>query len=119
MLEKAALRRQLRRQRMAISPSKRRLAQAQVVRLLKPLMRRGKNIGLYLASGSELNISAILQDAATHGCHLHTPYIEPNQRRLWFTPYPAPSHHGHHMLNILQYEGDKRRIERLDIVLMH
>ena len=118
MLEKAALRRQLRRQRMAISPSKRRLAQAQVVRLLKPLMRRGKNIGLYLASGSELNISAILQDAATHGCHLHTPYIEPNQRRLWFTPYPAPSHHGHHMLNILQYEGDKRRIERLDIVLM-
>lgn len=33
MLEKAALRRQLRRQRMAISPSKRRLAQAQVVRL--------------------------------------------------------------------------------------
>ena len=118
MQDKAALRSQLRRQRMAITPAQRHRAQTQVVRLLKPLLRQGKNIGMYLASGSELDIAAILQDASKQRCQLYTPYIEPNQRRLWFTPYPAPSHHGHHMLNILQFEGDKRRIERLDIVLM-
>ena len=46
MLEKAALRRQLRRQRMAVTPAERRLAQAQVTRLLKPLLHQSKNIGM-------------------------------------------------------------------------
>ena len=118
MQDKVALRRQLRRQRMAVTPAERRLAQAQVTRLLKPLLRQGKNIGMYLASGSELDIAAILQDALQQRCQLYAPYIEPNQRRLWFTPYPAAQQRGQHVLNILQYEGKKRRIERLDIVLM-
>ena len=118
MQDKAALRRQLRRQRMAITPAQRRLAQAQVTRLLKPLLRQGKNIGMYLASGSELDIAAILQHASQQRCQLYTPYIEPNQRRLWFTPYPPTQQRGQHVLNILQYEGKKRRIERLDIVFM-
>ena len=118
MQDKAALRRHLRRQRIQLSTAQRRHAQAQVCRLLKPLLRRGKNIGMYLASGSELNISAILPDAKRQGCHLYTPYIEPHQRRLWFTPYPAAPQHGQHVLNILQYEGKKRRLEQLDIVLM-
>ena len=73
---------------------------------------------MYLASGSELDIAAILQDALQQRCQLYAPYIEPNQRRLWFTPYPAAQQRGQHVLNILQYEGKKRRIERLDIVLM-
>ncbi|UOO90669.1 5-formyltetrahydrofolate cyclo-ligase [Vitreoscilla massiliensis] len=118
MHDKATLRRHLRRQRLNLTATERRSAQAQVCRLLKPLLRRGKNIGMYLASGSELNISAILPDAMRQGCQLYTPYIEPNQRRLWFTPYPAAPQHGHHVLNILQYEGKKRRLEQLDIVLM-
>ena len=118
MQDKAALRRQLRRQRMAITPAQRRLAQAQVTRLLKPLLRQGKNIGMYLASRSELDIATILQHALQQRCQLYAPYIEPNQRRLWFTPYPATKQRGQHVLNILQYEGKKRRIERLDIVLM-
>ena len=86
MQDKVALRRQLRRQRMAVTPAERRLAQAQVTRLLKPLLRQSKNIGMYLASGSELDIAAILQDALQQRCQLYAPYIEPNQRRLWFSP---------------------------------
>ena len=64
------------------------------------------------------DIAAILQHASQQRCQLYTPYIEPNQRRLWFTPYPATQQRGQHVLNILQYEGKKRRIERLDIVFM-
>lgn len=118
MQDKATLRRHLRRQRLNLKCTDRQIAEAQVRRQLKPWLRRGKKVGFYLASGSELNLANIVQDALKHGCQLYAPYIEKGQRRLWFTPYPATGQRGNSVLNITQYDGDKCRIEDLDIVLM-
>ncbi|AUZ03929.2 MULTISPECIES: 5-formyltetrahydrofolate cyclo-ligase [Vitreoscilla] len=115
---KTEIRRQLRRQRLSLSPAQRQRAQQQIRRFIKPWLKRGKKIGFYLAVGSELNLSGVVQDALKQGCQLYTPYIQKGQRRLWFTPYPASKKHSHRVMNILQYEGQKCRIEHLDIILM-
>lgn len=118
MQTKADIRRHLRRKRLNLTPSQRKQAQQQIQRLIKPWLKRGKKIGFYLAVGSELDLSGLIQDALKQGCQLYTPYIQKGQRRLWFTPYPAPKSHSRRVMNILQYEGKKCRIEHLDIILM-
>ena len=118
MQDKAQLRRSLRLARMRLTRKERQYAEIAVRRALKPWLRRNKKVGIYLAVGSELNIESILQDALKHRCQLYTPYIERGQRRLWFTPYPARNQRGSSVLNIMQYEGKKCRLEQLDIVLM-
>lgn len=115
---KTEIRRHLRHQRINLSQSQRQQAQQQIRRLIKPWLKRGKKVGFYLAVGSELDLSDIVQDALKQGCQLYTPYIQKGQRRLWFTPYPASNKHSRKVMEILQYEGKKCRIEHLDLVLM-
>ncbi len=116
---KIQLRRQLRQARQSLSPSARRRAEQQVSRCLKSCCKRGRRLGIYLAAGSELNLQPLFQAALKRGTRLYAPFIEPRQRRLWFTPYPpktaaiSRSIHG-----IAQFEGRKIRIERLHTVLL-
>lgn len=117
--EKAALRRQLRRARMAIRGQARKKAEAKVVRLLKPWLARGKKIGFYWAVGSELSLAPLVAMAQKRGARLYLPYIESGRQRLWFTPYQQqPFARQKCGLAIPQVEGKKIRTEDLDILLL-
>ena len=119
--DKAALRRRFRRARLMLNPNERRQAEAAVIRRLKPLIRRGHTIGLYWPAGSELDLRPLMAVAQQRGAHIYLPYIETRQRRLWFTRYQPGSKAERWRagrLSIPQFNGAKRRIERLDLVLL-
>ncbi|MBP6115650.1 MAG: 5-formyltetrahydrofolate cyclo-ligase [Neisseriaceae bacterium] len=117
--QKKALRQALRLARKNLSPEARRAAEAAVRRQLLPLLKKGRRIGVYLAVGSELNLSQLIDTAQARGCPLYAPYIDPKSRRLWFTPLRAQaSAERRAPFGIPQYEGKKVRISALDVVLL-
>ncbi len=117
--EKQALRRTLRQARKRLSPCARRAAEAAVRRQLLPLLKKGRRIGVYLAVGSELDLSTLFKTAQERGCQLYAPYIVKGSRRLWFTPLtPRAAAQRHRPFGIPQYEGNKVRLSQLDVVLL-
>ena len=119
--DKAALRRRFRRARLALGRNARQQAEASVIRRLKPLIRRHQTIGLYWPMGSELDLRPLMAVARQRGAHVYLPYIETRQRRLWFTRHQPDSRAEQQRagrLSIPQFNGAKRRIEQLDLVLL-
>lgn len=118
-LDKAELRRHLRRQRQNLTASARRTATHRISRYLYPLIRRGKRIGVYWAVGSELALDDFIATARKRGARLYLPYITPNRRRLWFTPLPAKPHPANaHPFSIPQFAGNKIRVHLLHVLLV-
>lgn len=86
MQDKAALRRQLRRRRIAITPSQRRQAERRVAaRLLRSgLLHAGLRVGVYLAAGSELSLDAFIAVAQRQRVQCFAPVVPARGRILRF-----------------------------------
>lgn len=119
LLDKQALRRQIRRARMALPPAVRAEAARAIARHASRLLRRGKRIGGYLAAGSELDLSELLNAALWRGAGVYLPQIPRRGRRLWFTRLGAADRwYLHPRYRILEYDGHKLRAEKLDLVFV-
>ncbi|UTH76183.1 5-formyltetrahydrofolate cyclo-ligase [Chromobacterium sp. IIBBL 290-4] len=117
--DKAALRRQLRRARMALPPAYRAAAAHAIARHASRLLKRGKRVGGYLAAGSELDLAEILNAALWRGADVYLPQIPRDSRRLWFTRLGAADRwYLHPRYRILEYAGARLRAERLDVIFV-
>ena len=122
--EKTALRKALRRARSQMSAAERACATQTINRLLKRHIKRGAHIGVYWPIGKELRLDGFIQTASKRGAKLYLPYLEPNSRRMWFTRYLADGtqtperKRGRSKLYIPQFDGDKRRVHRLNLLLV-
>ena len=121
--EKHALRRELRRARAQMGHQGRLAAGQTVNRLLKRYIKKGQKIGVYWPMGSELRLDGFVRAAQKRGAKLYLPYIEPNTRRMWFTPYPAHGakqerKRGRAKLSVPQFTGKKIRVHQLSLLLV-
>lgn len=75
--DKASLRRELRRRRVAISAAERRQASRALLRRLRqhPVQRRARHIAVYAAHGSELSLHLFIDWARRHRKQLYFPRI--------------------------------------------
>ena len=115
--EKSALRKQFRRARAQMSTDERNAATKTINRLLKPYIKKGRKIGVYWPMGKELQLDGFVRAAQKRGAKLYLPYIEPNTRRMWFTPYPADGakqerKRGRAKLHVPQFTGKKIRVHQ-------
>ena len=120
--QKRALRRRFRAARNALSRSERQRAEREIVRRLKPLVKRGKTIALYFAMGSEADLSPLLRTAAQRRARIRLPYIDPGKKRMWFTPCRAGAQaerkRGRAKLNVPQFAGHRIRADRLNVMIV-
>ena len=121
--EKSALRKQFRRARAQMSADERNAATETINRLLKPYIKKGRKIGVYWPMGKELRLDGFVRAAQKRGAKLYLPYIEPNTRRMWFTPYPADDtkqerKRGRAKLHVPQFTGKKIRVHQLSLLLV-
>ena len=116
---KQALRRELRRRRMAKSRDARRAAAQALVRHAARLLGRGKRIGGYLAAGSELDLEPLMSAALFRGASLFLPRIPHRVRRLWFSRIGAADRwFSHPRYGIVEYDGLLARAENLDLLFV-
>lgn len=119
MQEKKAMRSHIRSLRKNLSPSYRQDAEKMVSQHLQELLSNPQQkIGIYLAFGSELDLSAYIQAALNNKQHLFAPFITEGSRLLHFTPYPSEKAANLEHYGIEQYEGTKHTIADLDVLLM-
>lgn len=116
--DKAVLRRQFRQGRKTVCGAARKRAEAEMVRRLKPLLKRGGKVGLYWPAGSEADVRGLLEAAAARGADVYFPFIEKGRRRLWFTRYTAQSRARGGLAGIAQFDGEKIRAERLNVLVL-
>ncbi|RQO72781.1 5-formyltetrahydrofolate cyclo-ligase [Aquitalea sp. FJL05] len=117
--DKITLRKNIRRQRMALSPACRAQAMRAVARHAGRLLRRGKRIGGYLAAGSELDIEILLSTALQRGASVWLPQIPARGRRMWFSRLNAAGRwYRHPRYGIVEFDGPCLRAERLDVLLL-
>jgi 5-formyltetrahydrofolate cyclo-ligase len=117
--DKHALRRTIRRARMAL-PKAYRLAAAQAVaRHARRFLARGRRIGGYLAAGSELDLEPLMSAALFRGAALFLPQIPDRGRRLWFSKLGSANRWSHHpRYGIAEYHGPVRRAHKLDVLFV-
>lgn len=118
---KAHLRQQLRRLRQNLSVRDRQQATRRSNRLLYPLIKRHRRIGVYWAVGSELSLADFIHTALRRGAHVYLPYIEDGQQRLWFTPYrPGQTQERARRRNpaIPQFAGARIRAHALHVLIL-
>ncbi|MBV8679690.1 MAG: 5-formyltetrahydrofolate cyclo-ligase [Aquitalea sp.] len=117
--DKIALRKTIRRQRMALPPAYRAQAMRAVARHASRLLRRGQRIGGYLAAGSELDIEILLSTALQRGASVWLPQIPTRGRRMWFSRLTASGHwYRHPRYGIVEFDGPCLRAEKLDVLLL-
>lgn len=117
-MDKAADRRKFREARKAVKPLFRKRAQQEIVRRLKPLIGRGKRIGLYWPTGSEADLRGLLQTAVRRRAEIYFPYIEKGRRRLWFTRYGGQPPVRGGWAGIAQFQGGKIRAQHLNVLIL-
>ncbi|WP_261174457.1 5-formyltetrahydrofolate cyclo-ligase [Chromobacterium amazonense] len=118
-IDKQALRRRIRRARMALPPAYRAAAARAIARHASRLLQRGKRIGGYLAAGSELDLSELLNAALWRNGQVYLPQIPRRGRRLWFTRLGAADRwYRHPRYRILEYAGQRLRAEWLDVIFV-
>ena len=106
-----------------MSADERNAATETINRLLKPYIKKGRKIGVYWPMGKELRLDGFVRAAQKRGAKLYLPYIEPNTRRMWFTPYPADGakqerKRGRAKLHVPQFTGKKIRVHQLSLLLV-
>ena len=121
--DKSTLRKQFRRARAQMSADERNASTETISRLLKPYIKKGRKIGVYWPIGKELRLDGFVRAAQKRGAKLYLPYIEPNTRRMWFTPYPADGtkqerKRGRAKLSVPQFTGKKIRVHQLSLLLV-
>ncbi|MBV8656920.1 MAG: 5-formyltetrahydrofolate cyclo-ligase [Burkholderiales bacterium] len=83
-MDKAALRRELRKKRTALSPAARQSAEQQCARRAMRLLRRGQRVGMYLAAGSELSLQPLIAAALRRRIAVYLPVVPARGRKLLF-----------------------------------
>ncbi|MBM7063230.1 5-formyltetrahydrofolate cyclo-ligase [Pseudomonas sp. UL073] len=123
-LSRAALRRQLRLARRALSaPQQRRAADALYRQLAQhPLFRRARHIALYLPNDGEIDPRPLLRAAQRRGKATYLPVLNPWPRtRMVFQrvrPHEALLRNRFGILEPRLMHGRQRRVWALDLVLM-
>ncbi|MEH6462132.1 5-formyltetrahydrofolate cyclo-ligase [Chitinimonas sp. JJ19] len=90
MTDKATLRRQLRRRRMAVPAAERERAERLVAARLRPLLRRGMRLAAYVALGSELSLAPLISLAQARGVAVYLPVVPRRGRRMRFAALADP-----------------------------
>ncbi|WP_174875046.1 5-formyltetrahydrofolate cyclo-ligase [Vogesella oryzae] len=117
--DKQALRRQVRRARMALTPQQRAAAMRAVARYASRFLRRGKRIGAYLAAGSELDLDVLISTVLWRGGDIYLPQIPAGSRRLWFSRLGGERRwYRHPRYGIAEYDGPCLRAEKLDVLFV-
>lgn len=117
--DKTQLRRAVRNARKALSARARARAERRIACLAARFVKRGKRIGGYLASGSELDIEALLSVALARRARVYLPVIPDHGRRLWFSRLgPANLWYRHPRYPLTEYAGPVLRAERLDVLFV-
>ncbi|NWK77919.1 5-formyltetrahydrofolate cyclo-ligase [Aquitalea sp. LB_tupeE] len=117
--DKIALRKTVRRQRMALTPAYRAQAMRAVARHANRLLRRGRRIGGYLAAGSELDVEILLSTALQRGASVWLPQIPARGRRMWFSRLTGDGRwYRHARYGIVEFDGPCLRAEKLDVLLV-
>ena len=86
---KTALRAELRRRRLALSPRYRRQAALALARHCRRWLRREHTLAAYLSHGSEIDTRPLLSAARARGCRVLLPVVPARGRRLRFTALDA------------------------------
>ena len=78
---------------------------------------------MYWPMGKELRLDGFVRAAQKRGAKLYLPYIEPNTRRMWFTPLPCQRHQTRTQTRPRQIErppftGKKIRVHQLSLLLV-
>jgi 5-formyltetrahydrofolate cyclo-ligase len=125
VVERNALRQQLRRQRRAIPQSESVSASIAVARLLSrhPMIKPGARLGVYLALPGELNLQPFIELAWQRGCQLFVPHItHAGRRQMSFYRLQPGSRLRTHRWGMPQLHAVARqppcRADRLDVVLV-
>lgn len=114
-------RRRLRRARLSLPPAQRRRAEQSANRLLKRFIKRGQRIGVYWPVGSEMRLQEFVRTVRQRGACAYLPYIPPQGKRLWFTPYPTRNdskRQAQTVHRIPQFDGARIRAERLHLLIL-
>lgn len=117
MISKPQLRQTLRKRRQNLSAEQRLKFERAVYQHLLPLIKRGRKIGVYMAFGSELNLSDWIKTAQKRGTTVYIPFIHKNHKRLYFTQLQATQKMTKHHLGMLQVSSKRIRAERLHTIL--
>ncbi|MDF0604457.1 5-formyltetrahydrofolate cyclo-ligase [Neisseriaceae bacterium TC5R-5] len=116
---KVQLRREIRRRRQQLTPHYRAQAMRAIARHASAQLRKGRRIGAYLASGSELDLDILLNQALWRKANIYLPQIPQRGRRLWFSRVGAANlWYLHPRYHIIEYAGPRLRAEQLDILLI-
>jgi 5-formyltetrahydrofolate cyclo-ligase len=116
--DKIAMRRELRRLRVELGPAYRDAAAHALVRHARRWLRRGKRLGAYIATGSELSLKPLIEAARISGASVYLPVLPARGRRLWFTRLDKRDRWYLNRYDIPEYEGPRRRAERLDVLFV-
>ena len=117
--EKLALRRVVRRARVALSHGARQRAERRVACFAARFVKNRKRIGGYLASGSELDTEPLLCTALERGAQVFLPVIPDRGRRLWFARLgPQDLWYCHPRYPLVEYAGPVLRVERLEVLFV-
>lgn len=117
--DKHALRRAIRRARMGLPPAYRLAAAQAVARHARRFLARGRRVGGYLATGSELDLEPLMSAALFRGVTLFLPKIPDRGRRLWFSKLGTANRWSHHpRYGIAEYHGPVLRAHKLDVLFV-
>lgn len=126
--DKKHLRRLLRQRRQSLSLQTRYQSERKINNHLKSLIKKGKNIAVYVSVGSELRLDNFIQTAKKRKAKIYVPYIEQGKRRLWFTPLPCHfsgslkqknSHQNKKSTMLIpQFQGKKIRAHQLQTLII-
>lgn len=105
--DRAALRRQLRKQRVAITAQQRRAAEAALTRrlLAEPRLQRASSVSAYIACGSEIDPSHAIRGLSQRGKQLYFPRLRGPQMEF----LPAQSRWRKNRHGIAEPKGGKAR----------
>jgi 5-formyltetrahydrofolate cyclo-ligase len=122
--DKAALRRELRRQRATLSPQDRRAAAHRLVRLAlrHHLLTCKRRTGFYIPAKNEIDVLPLLDQALRMGVECYLPVVPGRRRKkLWFTRLGDQPAWVLNRYGIPEYDsitGRKCRVYRLETLFM-
>ncbi|MDO9226102.1 MAG: 5-formyltetrahydrofolate cyclo-ligase [Pseudomonadota bacterium] len=122
--DKSAIRRRLREIRRAHAAAARRTASQALVRLAlrHRLLAKGRRVGLYIPSNSEIDVHPLLSRARAMGSSCFLPIVpRPGRKRMWFSemgPYPIWVLNRYGIPENRHPLAKRVRAQRLDLLFM-
>lgn len=115
---KSALRRQIRHARKSLSLAERRRAERAVSRHARVLLRPGRRIGAYIATGSELDVLPLIERALSHRCRIALPVLPQRGRKMLFSILSAQGSWYLNRYRIPEFAGSHWQARQLDVLLV-